>query len=110
MRRPFALWLVLVVAFAACGGGEGATTSLPPPAPVPSMLTGVIVEIDGSGNDITSFVLDAGGQTYDIRIAPGVDYGFDLSHLELHRADSLPVLCTLETRGGELYALRIDDA
>ena len=100
------LSLALMVLVAACGGGGDATTTVP----APSTLTGVIVEIDGFGGDVDSFVLDAGGQEYEIRIAPGVDYGFDLSHLELHRADGLPVRCALEARNGELYALRIDDA
>jgi hypothetical protein len=98
--------LALVVIAAACGGaGDGTTT-----VAMPSTLTGVIVEIDGFGGDVEAFVLDAGGEEYEIRIAPDVDYGFDLSHLYVHQSDGLPVRCALETRDGALYALRIDDA
>ena len=104
MTRMLSLTLVLVVT--ACGGaGDGSTT-----VAMPTTLTGVIVEIDGFGGDVEAFVLDAGGEEYEIRIAPGVDYGFDLAHLYVHESDRLPVRCALETRDGALYALRIDDA
>ncbi len=106
MTRTLSLAFVLV--FAACGGtDDGTTTTM---AAAPKTVTGVIVEIDGFGGDVEAFVLDAGGEEYEIRVAPEVDYGYDLSHLYLHESDGLPVRCSLETRNGELYALRIDDA
>ena len=101
---PPALLLVFAVVLAACGGdGE-------PRGASPTALTGLIVDIRRQGSDVRSFTLEAGAQSYEIRIAPDVDYGFDLSHLYVHQSDRLPVRCALETRDGELYALRIDDA
>ena len=102
--RPVRRLLVLLVAVAAlgaaCGGSE------PPP---PSELTGVIVAVEGEGSDVTAFTLEAGLEEYEIRIAPEVDYGFALAHLREHQREALPVRCDLEERGGELYALTIED-
>jgi hypothetical protein len=88
--------------------GCGQENSPPPP----SALTGLIVEIEGAGSDVDSFTLEeaAGGETYEIRIASDVDYGFDLSHLFQHLNERLPVRCALEERDGDLYALEIVDA
>ena len=106
MLRPVAL-LVLVLALAACGGEEepGAADRADPP----SQLTGLIVEVDGSGSDIRSFALESGGERYEILIAADVDYGFDLAHLREHERDGEPVHCRLEDRNGLLYALTIED-
>jgi hypothetical protein len=99
-----ALLLVFVVVPAGCGGdGELRGAS-------PTALTGLIVDIRGEGSEVRSFTLEADAQSYEIRIAPDVDYGFDLSHLYVHQSDRLPVRCELEERDGVLYALRIDDA
>jgi hypothetical protein len=72
-------------------------------------LVGLIVDVRGRGNDVSSFTLRSGDETYEIRIAPDVDYGFQLGHLRLHESDLLPVLCKLERRDGRLYALEIVD-
>ena len=86
----------------ACGSDEESTA--------PPVVTGLIVEVRGEGRDIESFTLDVGGRSYEIRIAPDVDYGFDLAHLREHERDEVPVRVRVEERDGELYALRIDDA
>jgi hypothetical protein len=98
--------LVLAAVLAACGGGGAGGT----PTAAPSELTGLIVDIRGEGSDVRSFTLEAGDESYEIRIAPDVVYGFDLAHLHVHRSDRLPVRCALEERDGALFALRIDDA
>jgi hypothetical protein len=95
--------ILLVSTMSACGGE---TT----PERAPSELTGVIVEVDETGNEITAFTLDVGGDRYTIFIAEDVDYGFDLHHLEEHRVTEDPVRCKLEERGERLYALEILDA
>jgi hypothetical protein len=93
--------LAAIAAFlAGCGGGEDDS----------SELTGLIVEIQGRGNDVSSFTLRSGDQTYDIRIAPEVDYGFQLGHLRTHQSALYPVRTKVERRGGRLYALEIVDA
>jgi hypothetical protein len=84
----------------ACGGGGDDDEN---------ELTGLIVDIRGRGNDIRSFSLRTGDETYDIRIAPGVDYGYPLAHLRAHESSLLPVRCTIELRGGLIYALEIVD-
>ena len=102
--RPFA-WIALatiVAVLAACGGGGGNDDS--------TELTGLIVDIDGRGNDVRSFTLRSGDRSYEIRIASDVDYGFPLAHLRTHASALFPVRCKLERRQGRLYALEIVDA
>jgi hypothetical protein len=101
-RRWYAaVALVLLAAvLAACGGGGDDSDE----------VTGLILDVRGRGNDVRSFTLRAGDQTYDIRIAPEVDYGFELSHLRSHEMGLFPVRCKLERRDGRLYALEIVDA
>ena len=102
MRRAFLLLLAGVALVASCGDGGG--------EPSPEELTGLIVALHGEGGEITSFTLEAGLERYEIRIAPDVDYGFDLAHLREHQRDALPVRCELERRDDDLYALAIEDA
>jgi hypothetical protein len=85
---------------AGCGGGADDSNE----------LTGLIIDVRGRGNDIRSFTLRSGDQTYDIRIAPEVDYGFQLGHLRTHQSSLFPVRCKFERRQGRLYALEIVDA
>jgi hypothetical protein len=93
--------IALALVAAACGGGDE------PPAEA----TGVIVEVqNGPDGGVESFTLDADGETFTIYIAPDVDYGFDLAHLNEHHATGEPVRCVLEERGERLYALEIADA
>jgi hypothetical protein len=98
------LCLALIAAVVA-GCGEGSERA-------PATLTGLIVEIEGEGSDITAFTLEesGSGEEYEIRIAHEVSYGFDLGHLRQHQREKLPVVCGLEERDGDLYALRIVDA
>jgi hypothetical protein len=102
-RASIAVALIALVALlAGCGSAE-------PRDPAPSELTGLIVEVDGEGSDISSFRLDSLGEDYEIFIAPDVDYGFPLSHLRQHERDRLPVRCRLDERKGRLYAFEIAD-
>jgi hypothetical protein len=77
----------------------------------PSSVTGLIVSVERTDRGgITGFTVEADGETHDIRIDPGRDYGFDLEHLEVHRAQALPVRVALEDRVGTLFAVEILDA
>jgi hypothetical protein len=77
---------------------------------VPPEVTGLITAIQrGDRGAITGFTVDAEGERYDIRIDPGRDYGFDLEHLEEHRAQELPVRVTVRERDGQAYAVEILD-
>lgn len=98
------LLLIPVGLLGACG------TSTPETSPVPSELTGVIVQVDrGDEGEIVGFTVED-GETYRIRIDPARDYGFDLEHLAEHEATGDPVRVTTETRRGEAYAVEILDA
>lgn len=106
MRRG-ALAVVLLVGVAASGCGK----ETPPTPPAPTALTGVITEImAGDGGQVTGFDLNAAGESYEILIDPGRDYGFDLNHLREHESTGDPVRVRLRQRDEALYALRIDDA
>jgi hypothetical protein len=101
-RRSSALiTLVSIVAvLAGCGGGGGDSNE----------LTGLIVDVRGRGNDVRSFTLRSGDRTYEIRIAPEINYGFQFGHLRAHESSFFPVRCKFERRDGRLYALEIVDA
>ena len=98
-----AAWGLVLLLAVSCGGSE--------PAPPPERVTGLITEI-GRDDDgaIESFTVQEEGRTFRVRIDPRRDYGFDLEHLEEHRASELPVLVRLEQRNGALYAVEILDA
>jgi hypothetical protein len=101
-RRSYALVALasIVAILAGCGGGGGDSNE----------LTGLIIDVRGRGNDVRSFTLRSGDRTYDIRIAPEVDYGYPLGHLRAHESSFFPVRCKFERRQGRLYALEIVDA
>ncbi|MGH2693025.1 MAG: hypothetical protein ACRDHM_11075 [Actinomycetota bacterium] len=104
MRR---LFLILILA-TACGGEAtpAATSSSPPPTEV----TGLITEVRFEGDEVVAFVVEAREDSYDLSIDPEYDYGFNLRHLEKHRAMKLPVYVELALRDGTLYAHAILDA
>ena len=106
LRRACILVLGCTV-LAGCGGGNEAVATQPDATP--TELTGLIVDTKGPGRQVTSFTLESEGEKYDIRIAPEVDYGFDLNHLREHQEGEWPVRCRLERRNGALYALSIGD-
>jgi hypothetical protein len=96
--------LLLLLSSVACG-------STAEPAAVPDEVTGLITSIQRNDRGtIESLTVEQGGQDYEILIDPGVDYGFDLEHLEEHRAQRLPVRVTVERRSGRAYATQILDA
>lgn len=77
----------------------------------PAEVTGLIIALEQSDRGpITGFTVDAEGERYDIRVDRERDYGFELEHLEEHRAQELPVRVTLEERDDGLYAVAIEDA
>ena len=100
LRRSFAVVvLAIALVLAACGGNGSEDDE----------LVGLIVDVRGRGNNVSSFTLRSADETYEIRIAPDVDYGFQLGHLRAHESSLYPVRCTFERREGELYALKIAD-
>jgi hypothetical protein len=95
--------LLLLLSAVACGSAE--------PVAIPDEVVGTIIAIQRNDRGtIESFTVQQAGQEYDIRIDPSVAYGFDLEHLEEHRAQRLPVRVTVEQRGDLGYATQILDA
>lgn len=110
MRVLIALLCCLSFLGAACGGDDEPE---PPAAEAdaPSEVTGVLLDVESEGVDeVVSFTLKDGDDTYEIFIADDVDYGFPLGHLSEHLSTGDPVKVPLEERDGKLYALSIDDA
>jgi hypothetical protein len=100
--------VAVVLCLAAAGVAAGCEVKRDDPPP--SHLTGPIVAIEGEGSDVRSFELESDGETWEIQIAPEIDYGFDLAHLHEHEAMGDPVIVLLEERDDRLYALSIEDA
>lgn len=73
MRKFAAVAFAFVLAASAgCGGGgENGDDEA-------NELTGLIVDVQGRGNDVRSFTLQTSDGEYRLRIAPEVDYGFQL--------------------------------
>jgi hypothetical protein len=96
--------VLILLSLVACGSASE-------PAPIPNQVTGLITSIERNDRGtIESFTVQQEDQEYDIRIDPGIGYGFDLEHLEEHRAQRLPVRVTVEQRGDQGYATQILDA
>ena len=91
---------LLLVGTVACGAAAA-------PAEVTGLITAIGRNHEGA---ITSFTVEEDGTAYRIRIDQTRDYGFDLEHLEVHRAQRLPVRVTLDDRYGTLVAVEILDA
>ena len=94
---------ITLVLPAACGNNSDAT---------PDVVTGVITEVNWNDGrtEVRSFKVDAESDEYEVWIDDGVDYGFDLGHLEEHRDSHEPVRVTLRERNGRVFAQSIDDA
>lgn len=104
MDRAIAALFLTLVALAACSSEpEGQE-------PTDARLEGVVVAIESTSiDDITSFTLKDGDETYEIYIADDVEYGFPLGHLQEHVQGAEPVAVDTEERDGKLYALTIED-
>lgn len=104
MQLTLVAALLALVALSACSAEPAGTE------PENPRLEGVVVAIDSASiDDITSFTLKDGDETYEIYIADDVEYGFPLGHLQEHVQGAEPVAVDTEERDGKLYALTIED-
>lgn len=111
MRIVIALLCGLSFLGVACGGDDDPAPPAAQAEDAPSEVTGVLLDVEAEGvDDVTSFTLKDGDETYEIFIAEDVEYGFPLGHLSEHLSTGDPVKVPLEERDGKLYALSIDDA
>jgi hypothetical protein len=87
---------ILAVLLAACSGGQGT-------------VTGLVVEVEGDLEVVTSFTVNAGGIEYRFVPIPGVVYEFPLPHLREHLREAAPVTVDYRDDDGILEALAITD-
>jgi hypothetical protein len=78
---------ILAVLLAACSGGQGS-------------VTGLVVEVEGDLEVVTSFTVNAGGIEYRFVPIPGVVYEFPLPHLREHLREAAPVTVDYRDNGG----------
>lgn len=104
MRSTVAAVSLAAVVLSACSSAPSDETSDSP------RLEGVVIAIDSAAlDDVRSFTLKDGDDTYEIFIADDVEYGFPLGHLQEHLQGAEPVAVDTEEREGKLYALTIED-
>jgi hypothetical protein len=95
--------MLLLTVSAACGQSQSDEGG------APSSAVGTIVDVSTTGGEVRAFTLRTNEEHIEISIPEGADYGFELEHLKEHEATGAPVLCTLEERGGRVYATGIVD-
>lgn len=94
--------LALVALLVSCGGSA-------PPAPT-GPIEGLVTAVEDAEGTVSSFTVDGRRGLQEILIDPQRDYGFDLAHLREHLELKQAVRVTVEVKGDDLYAVRIDDA
>jgi hypothetical protein len=70
---------------------------------------GVVTSVEGTLDEITSFVLLADGSELEFSPVPDGEYDFPLSHLREHQRTGEPVLVGWEFVGSVRYALSLAD-
>jgi len=70
---------------------------------------GVVTSVDGSLEDVTSFVVLVEGSELEFLPSADGDYDFPLSHLREHQRTGEPVLVGWEIVGSVRYALSLAD-
>ena len=95
------LLLCLVIAGVSCASSS---------RPMPARISGPITEVRLDAGEVTGFTITRGTREYPVLIETDRDYGFDLTHLEEHRATGDPVVVELVWRGSDAYARTIVDA
>lgn len=70
---------------------------------------GVVASVDGTLDEVTSFVLLADGSELEFTPVADGEYDFPLSHLREHQRTGEPVLVGWEIVGSVRYALTLAD-
>jgi hypothetical protein len=70
---------------------------------------GLVTSVEGSLEDVTSFVVLVEGSELEFTPSADGDYDFPLSHLREHQRTGEPVLVGWEIVGSVRYALRLAD-
>ncbi|MET0697376.1 MAG: hypothetical protein ABWZ58_08095 [Acidimicrobiia bacterium] len=88
--------VVMTLGLVACNQAEGTAR-------------GVVTSVDGSLEDVTSFVVLVEGSELEFLPTADGDYDFPLSHLREHQRTGEPVLVGWEIVGSVRYALSLAD-
>ena len=88
--------LVMTLGLVACNQTEGTAR-------------GVVTSVDGSLEDVASFVVLVEGSELEFAPTADGDYDFPLSHLREHQRTGEPVLVGWEIVGSVRYALSLAD-
>jgi hypothetical protein len=100
----------LAAALALLAGCGGSSTTGTGDEAAPREVTGRITTIERTDGRVSALDITSGSEKYRVVVAPDIDYGFDLEHLQQHLSQHLAVRCPLERRGDELVATAIWDA
>jgi hypothetical protein len=93
--RPLVI-IVMTLALAACTQTSGTAR-------------GVVTSVDGTLEEVDSFVVLAEGEELEFAPVADGDYDFPLSHLREHQRTGEPVLVGWEIVGSVRYALTLAD-
>jgi hypothetical protein len=88
--------LILVSILAACSASSGT-------------VKGVVVAVDGTLNDVTSFTVLVEGDEMTFRPTSDGDYVFPLPHLHEHQLSGEPVTVGWRSVDGVLFAISVSD-
>ena len=72
-------------------------------------ILGVVISVDGTLDQITSFTVLVEGDEMRFLPADDGDYPYPLLHLREHLRTGQPVFVTWERRDGQLYAIELRD-
>jgi hypothetical protein len=72
-------------------------------------VVGVVIEVDGNLDQVTSFTVLVDGEEMTFLPAENGEYPYPLPHLREHVRTSEPVVVTWERRDGDLYAIELRD-
>jgi hypothetical protein len=72
-------------------------------------ILGVVISVDGTLDQITSFTVLVEGDEMSFLPADDGDYPYPLPHLREHLRTGQPVFVTWERRDGQLYAIELRD-
>jgi hypothetical protein len=96
--------LLLVIGAVSCAGSERGPGE-------PSVVTGVVVEIESRGlNQVDSFTIKNLDTRTKILVDDDTEFSFTPSHLSQHRATGQPVAVEVDRQGGDLVARSVRDA
>jgi hypothetical protein len=85
------------------------TLSLVSCAQTSGTARGVVTSVEGTLEEVTSFVVLVEGSELEFAPVPNGDYVFPLSHLREHQRTGEPVLVGWEIAGSVRYALTLAD-